>query len=154
MYSFGDARHIELARKRCTVDSSQMGRLSKSVFLVVLLLLAGAPGFAPHLCAMSSGSHAHACCMGHNHQSASLCGTTKTLSENSSCGCKVVPFGLVTVPSMSPSVRSHDVADAYQALSSVTLDLPVPTFRSNRGSPHSAPLRHSPTPALLCTFLV
>lgn len=131
-----------------------MGRLSKSVFLVVLLLLAGASGLASPLCAMSSGSHTHACCMGHDQQMAALCGTTGTLSGDSSCGCKVGPFGLVTTPSILPSIRAHDGTYRTQATNAVTLDLPLLTIRSNRGSPHFVNLRHSPVHALLCTFLV
>jgi hypothetical protein len=130
-----------------------MGRLSKAAFLVLLLLMAGVPGFASHLCAMPSGSHIHACCMGHNHQTASLCETTATLSGDSSC-CKVVPLGSVTVPSISPSVSSHDGAYGPQATNGVALDLPLPTIRTSRGSPHLVKLRHPPVHALLCTFLV
>ena len=154
MCSVGDVRHIVCVRKRCTVDSSQMGRLSKSVYLVALLLLAGVPGYASRLCAMPSSSHAHDCCMGHDQQGASLSETTNTASLDSSCCCKVVPLGSVTIPTLSPSVRSYEGTHGTQATNAVALDLPLPTIRSNRGSPHSVKLRHPPVHAFLCTFLV
>jgi hypothetical protein len=154
MCSVGDVRHIVWVRKGYTVDSSQMGRLSKSAFLVVLLLLAGVPGYASRLCDMPSSSHAHYCCMGHDQQTAPLSGATNTASWGSSCCCKVVPLGSVTISSSSPSVRSYEGTHGAQATNAVALDLPLPTIRSNRGSPHSVKLRHSPVHALLCTFLV
>ena len=132
---------------------SKMGRISKSVFLVVLLLLTGVPGYASRLCDMPFSSHAHACCMGHHQHTASLSGTTSTASFDSSC-CKVVPPGSVITTTIATSDRSDDVTYAHLAMSAVALDLPASTIRSNRSSPHSAKLRHSPTRALLCTFLV
>jgi len=131
-----------------------MGRLSKSVFLVALLLLAGVPGYASRFCAMPSGSHEHDCCMGQGQQTASLSGTTNTASWDLSCCCKVVPLGSVTTISISTSERSDDVTYAHLAMGVVTLDPPVSTIRPNRGSPHLVKLRHSPVHALLCTFLV
>jgi hypothetical protein len=154
MRSVGDMRHIVWVWIRCTVESSQMGRLSKSAFLLVLLLLAGVPGYASCLCAMPSSSHAHDCCLGHDQQAASLSGTTNTASLDSSCCCKVVPLGSLTTTSLSPSVRSYEGTHGTQATNAVALYLPLPTIRSNSGSPHSVKLRHSPVHALLCTFLV
>jgi hypothetical protein len=150
----GDAHHITCVRIRCTVDSTQMGRLSKSVFLVVLLLLAGVPGYAARLCDMPSSSHAHACCMGHDQQTAPLIGTTNTASWGLSCRCRVAPLGSATIPSLSPSVRSYEGTHGTPVTYAAALDLPLPVTRSNRGSPHSVTLRHSPFHALLCTFLV
>ena len=154
MCSVSDARHILCVRKRRTVDSSQMGRLSKSVFLVVLLLLAGVPGYASRFCAMPSGSHMHDCCMGQDQQTSSFSGTTNTASWDSSCCCKVVPLGSVTTTSMPTSDPSDDVTFAHLAMSAMALDPPVSSIRSNRGSPYSVKLRHSPVHAILCTFLV
>ena len=131
-----------------------MGRTSKVVLLVLLLLMAEVRGFASHLCAMPSGSHVHACCMGHNHQTTALCETTATSTGNSSCCCKVVPFGSATVPSISPSVSSRDGMHGFNSVSDVALDLPLPVIRTSYGSPQRVKLRHQPICALLCTFLV
>jgi hypothetical protein len=119
----------------------------------MLLLLAGIPGYASHLCAQPAFSHAHACCMGHDAQTGSLSGTSGTASLDSSC-CRVVPPGSVTVQSLSPSVRPHDGTYGIQAANAAVLDLPLPIARSNRGSPRLMDLRHPPVHALLCTFLV
>jgi hypothetical protein len=154
MPSVGDVRHIACVRNRCIVYSSQMGRLSKSVFLVALLLLAGVPGYASHFCAMPSESHTHDCCMGQVQQAASFSGTTSTASWDSSCCCKVAPLGTVTTTSISTSDRSDDVMYAHLAMSVVALEPPASAIRSNRGSPHLVKLRHSSVHALLCTFLV
>ena len=150
-WHFGEGRHA--CAKGCMLHLT-MGRVSKVVFLVVLLLLAGVPGFASHLCTTPSMSHMHACCMGHNHQAASLCETTATLSGNSSCCCQVMPFGSTVVPSISPSVSSHEGTYGSQAVSDVAVDLPMPAIRTSRGLPHLVKLRHPPVHALLCTFLV
>ncbi len=130
-----------------------MGRLSKSVFLVILLLLSGISGSATHLCAMSSGSHAHSCCMGHATQDASLYGMAHTQSADATC-CTNVPSGSMTVPTVLPTGGIHDEMYGTQVLISATMDQHVATGRLNRGAPHLAELRHSPIHALLCTFLV
>jgi hypothetical protein len=131
-----------------------MGRLSKSAFLVILLLLSGVSGSATHLCAMSSGSDAHACCMEHQTQTAGFCGMTQPPAADANC-CQVVPSGSATIPSVLPSGGIHDDTYGTQILSDGTLRQPLPILQqSNRGAPDLARLRHLPVQALLCTFLV
>jgi len=65
-----------------------------------------------------------------------------------------VPFGSATIPSISPSVSSHDETHGSLAVSDVAVDLSMPAIRTNRGLPHRVKLRHMPVHALLCTFLV
>jgi hypothetical protein len=127
-----------------------MGRLLKTALLVLLLMLSGVPGIALHLCAESTGSHTHACCMAHKHMFAS--GSTAH-AETTSC-CKVAPAQSVPILAVWPSTGSNDGAHAVQATSGGVFILPLPLTRTDPGTQHLVKLLKPSVHAMLCTFLI
>jgi hypothetical protein len=129
-----------------------MGRLSKAVLLALLLIFAGVPDIAPHLCAQPMASHAHSCCAP-QQASATDCVKAATLSATPSC-CKVVPIESVPIqPIGLPGAWQQGALGLCTTSAIFQLISPAMVF-SGRGSPQSAKLLHPPVHALLCTFLV
>jgi hypothetical protein len=131
-----------------------MGRLSKVVLLSLLLILSGVPSTASLLCAQPMKSHAHACCMAHEHVNAAHCGASSAVVSGTPSCCKVAPIDSTPVQPLLLSGVSQDSTYGLHAISDIARMLPVPILLSGRGSPRSAKLQHSPVHALLCTFLV
>src|SRR6266700_171158 len=130
-----------------------MAALSKAVLLSLLLILAGVQGNVSRLCAEFSGSHAHTCCIAHEHVSAATSGAPTTSLGSPSC-CKVAPDQPGPIQAILLSTGSHHGSYQLDVNRVEVLPIQVPALGKDAGSPRLTKLLHSPVHAVLCTFLV